>query len=62
MDFDCFLAHVVDHTVWWQVKCEWSFIHVSDEMQWVVVLFMEIDDEALKSDDLPLVIIWQTLC
>lgn len=38
-DFDGFLAHVIDRTVWWHVKSEWSFIHVSNEMEWVTVLY-----------------------
>ena len=62
MYFDGFLAGVVYSTIRWHVEGQWSFVHVSDEMQWEVVFFTAINDVAMKSDYLLLVIIWQTLC
>ena len=59
MDFDSFLARVVDRSVWWHVEREWSFIHVSDEVKWVALFITAIDDEGMKSHDL--VIIWKTV-
>lgn len=61
-DFDGFLACVIDGTVWWQVKSEWSFIHVGNEMECVTVFFTAIHDKAMESDNLLLVIGWKTLC
>ena len=60
-DFDGFLAHVVDSPIWRHVEREWSFIHVSDDLHWVAVFFVAIDDETMKLDDFLLVIIWQAL-
>ena len=38
-DFDGFLTHVVDHTVWCYVKSERSFIHISNETERVTMFF-----------------------
>ena len=47
-DFYGFLTHVVDCTVWWDVKSEWSCIHVSNEMERVTVFFTAINDSWLE--------------
>ena len=51
-NFHGLLTDVVDGAVWWHVKCEWSFIHVNDEVQWIVVYFAAIDDVAMEPENL----------
>ena len=46
-DFYSFLSGAVDCAVWWHVEREQSFIHVSDEVQWVAVFFTAIDDDEI---------------
>ena len=50
-DFDRLLAGVVDSPIWRHIERKWSFIHVSDEVQWVAVFLSAIDDKTMELDE-----------